>query len=97
MSQRHVAALAVDVLVRRLAGDTQAALQLLVVGSSGTGKTLTQNAVLRPLVQEMVGPGAERGLCQANSACRVLGQGAMTIHKAIAARKGQKLSAEDSN
>ncbi len=95
MSQRHIAALGVDVLIRRLMGDTEAALQLLVVGSGGTGKTWTQNEVLRSLVHEILGRGAERGLCLSNSACRVLGKGAMTIHKAMHAKKGQKLTAAD--
>ncbi len=95
MSQRHIAALGVDVLIRRLMGDIEAVLQLIVVGSGGTGKTWTQNEVLRPLVQEILGHGAERGLCMSNSACRVLGKGAMTIHKAMHAKKGQKLTAAD--
>ena len=94
-SQRHDAGMNVDCLMRRVVqGDSGATCHSITIGPGGAGKTHTANAVIRPLVVKLFGPACERGLCQANSACRVLGQYATTLHKGLNVRKGQKLGAK---
>jgi hypothetical protein len=91
-SQRHGAALQVDAMLRNYAGDLDASIVLIQIGPGGAGKTHGQNKVVRPLAVKLRGPSGERGLCQANAAARVLGQGAMTCHAFIHQLMGEKLS-----
>jgi hypothetical protein len=65
---------------------------LIQIGPGGAGKTHGQNKVVRPLAVKLRGPSGERGLCQANAAARVLGQGAMTCHAFIHQLMGEKLT-----
>lgn len=94
-SQRHDCALHINTLAERLGANPLAIMHSILIGAGGSGKTHTVNAVLRPLVVELLGPATERGLCMANSACRVLGQNAMTVHKGIVARRKQPLNAKE--
>ena len=92
--QLDIVALAVATWIRRLEGDRAAQLCLLVHGAGGTGKTYAQNTVLRPLARELFGAAGERAVACANSAARVLGQGATTVHAAIKSARRQKLTSQ---
>jgi hypothetical protein len=89
--QWDILALQIAAIARFVGGDLNSQQITLLIGAGGTGKTWVQTA-LRKAVREVFGPPTDRGVATSNSAARVLGLDATTIHKALSAVRGEDQS-----
>ena len=92
--QMDIAALAIGAICRNEEGQEDANRNIIIHGAGGTGKTHAANQVVRPIVRDVFGESAERAVTIANSAARVLGQGATTIHAAMKILARQKTDSQ---